>query len=197
MADVLQLAPSVATEHPAHRRVRIGSRAFAVLFAVLFWGLAALTALGVWVVLFYGGDMVSIGAAAVYLNTDGPPPGAVTFASLTLDHRIAYALVAVVRSAPALVLFWALRALFKLYGRGEVFTVRNATLIQRMGVCLVADALAPFACHVALSATGYEIDRNWMHMASLQGLVLGGLVLVIAQVMLVGREIEEDREQFV
>jgi len=51
--------------------------------------------------------------------------------------------------------------------------------------------------HLALSATGYEIDRNWAHMVSLQELVLGGVVFVVAGVMQVGREIEEDREGFV
>jgi hypothetical protein len=46
-------------------------------------------------------------------------------------------------------------------------------------------------------ATGYEIDKNWAHMASVQAFVLGLLVFVIGQVMQVGREIEEDREAFV
>ena len=48
-----------------------------------------------------------------------------------------------------------------------------------------------------LSATGYEIDKAWAHMAAIQELVLGAVVFVIALVMQAGHEIEEDREGFV
>ena len=54
-----------------------------------------------------------------------------------------------------------------------------------------------FACHLVLSATGYEIDGAWAHMTSVQEAILGAVVFVIALVMQAGREIEEDREGFV
>ena len=66
-----------------------------------------------------------------------------------------------------------------------------------MGFCLILDAAAPFLCHLVLSATGYEIDRMWAHMAAAQELVLGAVVFVIAAVMQAGHEIEQDREGFV
>ena len=96
-----------------------------------------------------------------------------------------------------MILFWSLRSLFRLYSQGKVFGLPNARLIQLMGVCLVADAAAPFLCHLVLSATGYEIDKMWAHMASVQELILGAVVFVIALVMKAGHEIEEDREGFV
>ena len=197
MADVLEFSPSVA-EHPAYRRVRASSRAFAILFGGLLWAFVGLMAFGVWVVLFYRGSVISLGAPGGMISTDGqPPPGYVTFASLSLTHQLVYALVWIVRSSPMILLFWNLQGLFRLYARGQVFAVRNARHLQWVGIALLADAALPFLCHLALSASGYEIDRNWAHMTSVQELLLGGLVLVIAQVMLVGREIEQDREGFV
>lgn len=197
MADILEFAPTFA-ENPAYRRIRASSRAFAVLFGGLLWVFVALAAFGVWAVLFYRGGVLSLGAPGGMISTDGhPPPGYVTFASLSLTHRGVYALVWVVRSAPMVLLFWNLQGLFRLYARGQVFAVHNARRLQWMGIALLADAVLPFLCHLALSAGGFEIDRNWAHITSVQELLLGGLVLVIAQVMLVGREIEQDREGFV
>ena len=57
--------------------------------------------------------------------------------------------------------------------------------------------MTPFLCHLVLDATNYEIDKAWMHLSSLQAFILGLLVFVIAQVMQVGREIEEDRKAFI
>jgi uncharacterized membrane protein len=197
MADVFEFSPGVA-EHPAYRRVRAGSRGFALLFGALLWAFVALTVFGVWAVLLYRGGVISLGAPGGAISTEGdPPPGYVTFASLSLVHRMVYALVWIVRSAPMVLLFWNLQGLFRLYARGQVFAARNARHLQWVGIALLADAILPFVCHLALHATGFEIDRNWAHMTSLQELLLGSLVLVIAQVMLVGHEIEEDREGFI
>jgi uncharacterized membrane protein YbjE (DUF340 family) len=77
-----------------------------------------------------------------------------------------------------------------------VFSPRQRPRFSRIGIWLCAYALAVPLPPVPL-ATGYEIDKNWAHMASLQAFVLGLLVFVIGQVMQVGREIEEDREAFV
>ena len=72
-------------------------------------------------------------------------------------------------AARSLVLFWCLRALFRLYGAGRGVQPRaTRRLIQLMGIWLIADAAAPLLCHLALSATGYEIDKVWAHMAAVQ-----------------------------
>ena len=198
MADVVDLpmpqrAPAAT---PSYRRSRAASRSVEVLFTILFWAFVALAAASVAIVLFYQGSNIVLGPSGGFISTqpitDVPP-----FSSWPLGQKLAYALVAVIRTAPAIMLFWLLRSLFRLYGQGQVFGRRNAALIMGMGACLAIDAVAPFACHVVLSATGYEIDRVWMHMSSIQELVLGAVVFVIALVMQAGREIEEDREGFV
>jgi hypothetical protein len=197
MAAVVDLAPPRPAPTPSFRRLRSASRACELLFAGLFVAFIALTVFSLWVIYFYKGTMIAIGPRGGILTTAPLPADFVPFYTWRWDQRLVYAIDVIVRALPTLGLFWLLRSLFRLYGQGEVFTGRTARLIQLMGLCLIADAAAPFLCHLALSATGYEIDKMWAHLAAVQELVLGAVVLVIALVMQAGREIEEDREGFV
>jgi hypothetical protein len=195
MTTVVQLGPPPAEVSPSHRRLQLMSRLLSWLFTALlgFFGVV-LTAL-ILGVIFYSGEYLRISPTNAWIGTG--PPDSVAFASLPLGQRLAFALVGVVRAAPILMIFWHMRQLFGLYARGEVFTPRNAMHLGRAGAWLCAHALAPFVCHLFLQATGYEIDKNWMHLDSVQAFVLGLLVFAVAQVMQVGREIEEDREGFI
>jgi hypothetical protein len=200
MATVLHLkplyrAPEPPPESVAQRRVRLGSRAAVWLFTGLFALAAAILVAAIVTMLFYKGELVRIGPDNCYIGEG--PPNSVAFGSLPLVHRLVYVGVGIVRATPILMMFWSLRALFSGYARGEVFSGAAARRFGRVGVWLCAYAISPFLCHLFLSATGYEIDKNWAHMASLQAFILGLLVFVIGQVMQVGREIEADREAFV
>jgi len=201
MATVLHLKPLYRTpaepppESLAQRRVRLGSRAAVWLFTGLFVLSAAILVTAIGVMLVYKGELVRIGPDNCYIGE--APANTVAFGSLPLVHRLVYVVVGVVRATPILMIFWSLRALFGGYARGEVFSPPQARRFGGVGGWLCAYAVSPLLCHLALSATGYEIDRNWAHMASLQAFILGFLVFVIGQVMQVGREIEEDREAFV
>ncbi|MBO9706873.1 MAG: DUF2975 domain-containing protein [Caulobacter sp.] len=200
MATVLHLKPlfrppAASDESAAQRRVRLGSRAAAWLFTGLFALSALILVTAIGVMLAYKGELVRIGPDNCYIGEG--PPNSVAFGSLPLVHRLVYVAVAIVRAAPILMIFWSLRSLFGGYARGEVFSAGAARRFGRVGGWLCAYAVSPLLCHLALSATGYEIDKNWAHMASLQAFVLGLLVFVVGQVMQVGREIEEDREAFV
>jgi len=199
MSTVVKLKPRAETiaapETAAQRRVRLGSRGLAWLFTGLLTLSTAILVAALVTILFYKGELVRIGPDNCYIGEG--PPNSVAFGSLPLPHRLIYCLVGIVRATPIIMLFWSLRALFHLYAGGRVFSPENGRSFSRIGGWLCAYALSPFACHLFLSATGYEIDKNWAHMASLQAFVLGLLVFVIGQVMQVGREIEEDREAFV
>lgn len=197
MASIVEIAPSAAAPTPAFRRIRAASRGFEILFAALFATFIGVAVLSLWVLLFYQGALVAVGPHGGIITTGPLPAGFVPFRDWSLTEKLAYAPVVIVRALPTILLFWFLRGLFRSYGKGRVFTADNAGRIKAMGACLVADAAAPFACHLVLSATGFEIDQMWAHMGSLQELVLGGVVFVIAGVMQVGREIDEDREGFV
>lgn len=197
MAHVIELDSVAATESPAARRLRHWSRVFVAVFGIALAVSVMLGVVAVLAILFYSGEHVQIGAASAWIGDPPAPRGFVTFASLPAVQRLAYAVVALVRAAPSVLLFWNLRELFLCYQRGAVFARETTVHIRQAGVWLIADAIAPFACHLVLSLTGMEIDRGWAHVLSLQELVLGGVVFVVAQVMQLGREIEEDREQFV
>jgi hypothetical protein len=197
MASVVDISPQRAAPMPSFRRLRAASRGCEVLFAALFAAFAALMLFSLWVLFFYQGEMIAIGPRGGIITTGPLPPDFVPFHTWRFDQRLVYAIDVIVRAVPSLAIFWSLRSLFRLYGQGEVFGARNARLIQLMGVCLVADAALPFLCHLVLSATGYEIDKLWAHMAAVQELVLGAVVFVIALVMRAGHEIEQDREGIV
>jgi len=199
MASVVDLAPPPRVgPTPSYRKIRAASRGLEILFAALLVFFIALMVVSLWILLFYQGTRIAIGPRGGLISFDGRlPQDFIPFRNWRLDQKLAYVPVVIVRAIPSLVLFWCLRQLFRLYGQGVVFAARNAALIKAMGVCLIADAVAPFACHVVLSATGYEIDKMWAHQRAVQELVLGAVVFVIAMVMQAGREIEEDREGFV
>jgi hypothetical protein len=195
MASVVAFsAPQPA---PSYRKIRCVSRGFETLFTALFIALVALAAASLWILLFYQGTLIAVGPRGGLITTGPLPPDFIPFRAWPLTEKLAYTPVVFVRAMPIILLFWLLRALFGAYARGDVFTPDNARRIQAMGACLVADAAAPFVCHVVLSATGYEIDRMWAHMVSLQELVLGAIVFLIALVMQAGHEIEQDRQGFV
>jgi hypothetical protein len=201
MATVLHLKPlyraptSPPLESVAQRHVRLGSRAAVWLFAGLFALAAIVLVAAIVTMLFYQGELVRIGPDNCYIG-EGPPKS-VAFGSLPLVHRLIYVGVAVVRAMPILMIFGSLRALFSGYARGEVFSSDAARRFGRVGAWLCGYAVSPLLCHLVLSFTDYEIDKNWAHMASLQALILGLLVFVVGQVMQIGREIEADREAFV
>ncbi|HEX4097482.1 MAG TPA: DUF2975 domain-containing protein [Caulobacteraceae bacterium] len=197
MASVVDIAPPRPAPTPSFRKIRAASRAFEVFFTVLWAVCIALAIFSFWVIFFYQGEMLAIGPRGGLITTGPLPLDFVPFHTWRLDQKLAYVPVVVFRSAPLIVLNWCLRRLFHLYGRGEVFTERTARLIQAMGAALIAHAAAPLLCHLVLSATGYEIDKMWAHMLSLDEAMLGSVVLVIALVMQAGREIEEDREGFI
>jgi len=198
MASVIDLAPPRAAATPSFRKIRAASRGFELLFTLLFAFFVLLAIFSLWILLFYQGDVITIGPRGGMITTAGhPPPDFIPFRDFRLDQKLAYVPDVIVRALPSIFLFWNLRQLFRLYSQGQVFTARNARLIQGMGVCLIADAALPFLCHLVLSVTGYEIDKMWAHIASVQELVLGAVVFVIALVMQAGHEIEQDREGFV
>lgn len=197
MASIVDIAPPRPAPTPSFRRLRVASRGFELLFAGLFAAFIGLAIFSLWVIYFYKGTMIAIGPRGGILTTDPLPADFVPFFTWRWDQRLVYAIDVIVRAVPTLGLFWFLRSLFRLYGQGEVFSGRTARLILLMGVCLIADAALPFLCHLVLSATGYEIDKMWAHIAAVQELILGAVVFVIALVMQAGREIEEDREGFI
>ena len=202
MTEVLELHPALdrpIADGPSYVRIQLASRVLAVLFAALTGLFGAFVVALVAFALFWPapGGLYAGPHDFLVLPRGVAPLGYVAFRSLGLAQQLAYIGVHLIRSAPALLIFWSLKRLFGLYAGGVVFARENAALIKRIGFWLAIDAVAPFACHLFLAATHWEVDHNWLQFAGLQELILGGVVFVIALVMEAGREIEEDRGQFV
>ncbi len=183
----------------AHRRIRIVSRGLAWLFT----GLLALAAL--FVALMAAafltplvGRYVGIGPTGMLLaSLPRMPPHYLAIADMPLTQRLAHMPVGLINFGPILVLFFSLRRLFGLYAEGVVFAAENARCIRWVGIALIANAVAPGLGVLFLTSLNLVIDHQWLHASSVQELVLGAVVYVIAQVMQVGHEIEEERSQII
>ena len=201
MGNLLTMMPSLDdADRPIHRRIQARSRAFTALFTGLLWFVSAINLLFVVGALFYTGPNVFISAEGVNIvfgKLVPTPDGAQALSELATRFRIGGAFALITQFGPAILVLANLRALFRLYAGGTVFARENAAAIKRIGLWLIAYAVAPFVSVQLLILLDCAVDRAWFHMVEVQALVLGGILLVIAQVMEAGREIELDRNGFV
>jgi len=192
---------------PALRRMRLVSRGLEILFLLLAVGFGLLS--GILILDFivpYAGDAISLGPKGglirVYVPWAHVPPhplpaGYISPSHMPIVQRLAQVPVGLLRAVPIFLLFWSLRRLFGLYAKGVVFARDNARSLKLVGAALIVIALAPWLGHTFLSSLHLAVDQAWLHGSSLQELVLGAVVYVIAQVMQLGRELEEEQRQFV
>ena len=186
----------------ALRRMRLVSRALEILFLVLTVGFGLVASVAILdFVVPYAPHLVALGPAGGLL-TIGPqphalPPHYVTVGAMPPVQRLAHVPVGLLHAAPTVLLFWSLRRLFGLYAKGVVFAPDNARSLKHVGGALIVIAIAPWLGHTVLNSLHMAIDQAWMHGSSIQELILGAIVYVIAQVMQLGRELEEERSQFV
>ena len=182
------------------RRMRLVSRCLEILFLALAIGFSLVgTAVILDFIVPYAPDIL---AACPFggLISIGPhvfPASCVAVGAMPLMQRLVHAACGMLLLVPMVLLFWNLRRLFGLYARGVVFAPDNARSLKHVGAALIVIALAPWLGHAFLSSLHLAIDQAWAHGSSLQELVLGAIVFVIAQVMQLGRELEEERSQFV
>jgi hypothetical protein len=201
--------PSFSSHPAALRRMRLVSRGLEWLFLALAAGTALVAGLLIlaFIVPFMG-DHFAMGPTGGLLRLGVPwgqplhphpplPPHYIAVSDIPLVQRLAHVPVGLLHAAPMVILFWSLRRLFNLYARGVVFASDNARALKHVGAALIVIAIAPWLGHTFLSSLHLAIDNAWLHGSSLQELILGAIVLVIAQVMQLGRELEEERSQFV
>lgn len=196
---VIEFAVSEPEPTAPHRHIRRASRVLAWLFTLLvvLWSLFCVLLLAALVISSVG-QHVGIGPTGMLLSAaPSMPPRYVPVSGLPLIQRLAHLPVGLINFLPPLMIFLNLRRLFALYAQGQVFSRENANCIRWIGVALITKAIAPGLGVLFLTSLHLVIDRQWMHASSLQELVLGAVVYVIALVMQVGHEIEEERGQFV
>lgn len=194
---------------PALRRMRLVSGGLEILFLVLAVGSGLLAAIMILdFVVPYAGDAISLGPQGGMLRVTVPwghplhphpplPAGYISPEAMPVVQRLAQVPVGLLHAVPIVLLFWNLRRLFGLYAKGIVFAPENARSLKHVGAALIVIAIAPWLGHTVLDSVHLAVDKAWAHASSLQELVLGAVVYVIAQVMQLGREIEEERSQFV
>jgi len=189
-------------------RVRLISRGLEILFLLLAVATAlAAAALILDFIVPYLGDSFILGPQGSGIRLFVPwahpfhhppvPAGYVSPEAMPVVQRLAHAPVGLLHAAPMVLLFWSLRRLFGLYAKGVVFSVENARALKHVGAALIVIALAPWLGYTFLNSLHLAIDKTWMHGSSIQELILGAMVYVIAQVMQLGRELEEERSQFI
>lgn len=184
---------------PAHRRIRQLSGGLVWLFTAL------LVAAGLFYALLAAaffvpaiGTHVGIGPTGMLLTSlPRPPAPYAAVSSLPLVQRLAHIPVGLIDFSPSLVVFFNLRRLFGLYARGVVFAAENARCIRWVGIALMANAVTPALGVGFLTSLHFVVDHQWLHASLVQELVLGAVVCVIALVMQVGHELEQEKGQIV
>ena len=151
-------------------------------------------------VLFYDGPrlLVRPGGLQILLMATPPPipDGWFSLGQAPLLQRLALVTSGGLMMGPALAILWTLRRLYVLYGEGRVLEAENARLLKIMAIWLVAYALGPTLGHSLVASTGFD-DQGWLRMDSLQALVLGFVLFVIARVMQLAAEAHDDASRFV
>ncbi len=197
---VIAFPPPALAEAPMLERIRRLSRPLEGLFVGLFVIGAVLLAVAVVAVLTYAGDRLQIrpGGMQIYVEAavPPPPPGWTTVGVIPLVRKVALATSACLMMGPALAILWQLRRLFRLYGSGQVLGAENARIIGLIAGWLVAYAVAPTLGHIVVEAAGFD-DEGWLRLDSLQALVLGLILFVMARVMRWGAEVADDAARFV
>lgn len=202
MSNVLVLDPvHLESERPIYRRLRRFSRVLTLLFtAILCLAVLDLAVSSIGALFFSA--YIQMNAQGVDLAI-GPHfaiphavPGMVRFSDQPLSTHLAGIVDLVVAQTPFLFIFWHLRGLFALYAAGTVFARENATHLKQIGLWLIAYPFAKFASNMIFRAFG-GLDHAWFHMMNVQALVLGLIVVAIAQVMEFGHEIEQEKDSFI
>lgn len=206
MAQILALKHKIEErphhiEQPRYQRLRHQSRMLSMMITTLLVLYVAYNAAAVVATPLVNGDRVHLGPGAhSVIDLSAPkegPPGSVLLSSFSLPQRIGFALVVALRAVPIGLALFNLRALFRLYAGGIVFARENASHIKRMGIWLIVFSATPYVTHELSVPMGNNFDDEWFHMEEVYALVGGAVVYVVAQVMQVGREIEQERDEFV
>jgi hypothetical protein len=199
-AVVVDFAAKEPSPPAALGRMRLVSRCLEIMFLVLAVGFALAGAAVIFdFIVPYAPDLIAACPSGGLLAI-GPhvwPAHCVGVGAMPTVQRLAHAPPGLLLAAPMVLLFWNLRRLFGLYAEGVVFAPDNARRLKHVGAALIVLGIAPVLNHAFLASLHLAIDRTWIQGSNIQELILGAVVWVIAQVMQLGRELEEERSQFV
>ena len=189
------------TDDNALRAVRRLSRPFLILLTIALGLVVLVQVPQILAILFFPGSdalHASVGSSesGIGLSIWGhdQPPG-VALDSLSFGQRSAVALLAALCATCSGLALFHLRQLFALYSRGEVFTRGAVSHIKWFGLWLaVAGIVINVADRLFPVITG-EPSHGFANAA--MGVVYGGMTWVVARVMELGRQADQERREFI
>ena len=183
------------------RQLRRLSQPFVILLSIALGLVVLVQVPEIVAILFFhsGGDFhaaVASSANGIGLSIWGkdPPPG-VALESLSFGQRSALALLAALCAACGGLALFHLRQLFALYARGVVFADDNIRHIKRFGVWLALAAIAINASGWLFHMVTGEPSHGAANAA--MAVVYGGMTYVVARVMELGRQADQERKEFI
>ncbi len=189
------------TDDDALRPVRRLSRPFMILLSIALGLVVLVQVPEILAILFFpGGDAwhasVDSSAAGIGLSIWGKdqPPG-VALESLSFGQRSALALLAALCATGSGLALFHLRQLFALYSRGEVFSRGNVSHIKGFGLWLALAALMINVADRLFPMITGEPSHGFAN--AVMGVVYGGMIWVIARVMELGRQADQERREFI
>lgn len=198
MAAVEQLYAAPKPESLALRRIRRLSLPFEIVFAMLA-ALVGLAYLGTLLAgLFYAGEnfRLTTEGPTLYLGDDAFAEGSVKIADVPLASRLIGFIPLTIIQGALISAFYCLHRLFAAYRAGIVFAEMPVSWMRRAGAALIVFAVAPGLFQPLVRAAGL-LDRNWLQPQMAAALLVGGALFVLASVITLGREIEEEGEGYI
>jgi hypothetical protein len=101
------------------------------------------------------------------------------------------------RLAPGLVILWHFFSLFRMYGRGLVFTARNERHVRSIAWALLAYAAVPLLTHASLYLAGMSTVALKLEARQVDAVIAGIILFALSYVVSFGCNIDRDREGFI
>jgi hypothetical protein len=179
-------------------RLRRLSNGLAIFFSALM-GFAIAWAGAAFLFCFPLNDHVRMNSGGAFIDLPAlshPVAGTIIFSTQPFIAHLAGFVDVSIATAPLLATSWHLRSLFRLYSNGIVFGRENAVHLKHVGLWLCVYPFLKFAANIIFQMAG-GADKRWFHAEILYALLLGAVVIAIAQVMEFGRDIEQDNAEIV
>ncbi|TLU71858.1 hypothetical protein [Lichenicoccus roseus] len=187
--------PPMPRLHGAVRtRASLLAAGLSLLLTILGFALVML----VGAALLYDGNLVSLSPTGLCVGERAcRMPGTLPLGALLPMQRDLLATGLVLLSMPALMALGHLRGLFRLYAAGIVFEPDNISQISRAGLWLLAYAAAPFLVDRLLNGAGLFPGGDWFRADEVAAVIVGLSMLLAAQVIACGREMEQRPDLFI
>ncbi len=112
------------------------------------------------------------------------------------QSTLAAALLAL-RLVPGIVMLWHFFSLFRMYGRGLVFTASNERHVRSIAWALLGYAVVPLLTHATLYFAGMSSIAFKLEIRQIDAAIAAIILFALSYVVSFGCEIDRDREGFV